>query len=63
MKEPIRVYVRWLDGYLEMFECDEVRHGHALLWMALVGGQNRHIPLTSVRWFSVNPTSKEKKGV
>ena len=55
----IRVYVRWHDGYLESFRCDEVRHGADLLWLLLPSGKNRHIPLRSVRWFSVNPTSRE----
>ncbi len=61
--DKIVVWVRWLDGYLEKFQCIDVRHGWALLWMVLDTGQNRHIPLISVRWFSVEPTSKEKKGV
>ena len=58
----IWVFVRWHDGYLEKFICDEVRHGSDLLWLQLVTGQNRHIPLRgNVRWFSVNPTSREPK--
>jgi hypothetical protein len=53
------VNVRWMDGYLEMFEVHEVRAGAHLLWMRLANGANRHIPLTSVRWFSVSPESHE----
>lgn len=55
----IKVSVRWFDGYLETFEADEVRFGCALLWMRLSNGQNRHIPLTQVRWYSVTPESHE----
>lgn len=47
------VYVRWHDGYLECFEAVEVRFGSDLLWMRLADGQNRHIPLRSVRWLSL----------
>jgi hypothetical protein len=54
-----RVVVRWHDGYLEEFNCDEVRFGNHLLWMRLVTRQNRHIPLASVRWFSLTPESHE----
>lgn len=55
----IKVTVRWFDGYLEMFECDEVRFGSDLLWIRLSNGQNRHIPLRHVRWFSQTPESHE----
>ena len=55
----IIVNVRWFDGYLEVFECTEVRAGWALLWMRLLEGSNRHIPLQNVRWFSVTPESHE----
>lgn len=59
--DVILVNVRWWDGYLEFFECDEVRQGAHLLWMRLTDGQNRYIPLTSgVRWFSVSPESHAK---
>ena len=51
------VNVRWNDGYLETFACSEVRFGSDLLWMRLENGQNRHIPLRQVRWFSVDPES------
>jgi len=54
-----KVTVRWHDGYLEQFEAPEVRFGSDLLWMRLVDGANRHIPLRSVRWFSVTPESHE----
>ena len=57
----IEVSVRWFDGYLEKFECSEVRFGSDLLWMRLVTKQNRHIPLREVRWFSVMPESHEKE--
>ena len=51
------VNVRWHDGYLETFEAVEVRFGSDLLWMRLSNGQNRHIPLRSVRWFSLSKES------
>lgn len=54
------VNVRWHDGYLEPFEATEVRFGSDLLWMRLVNGDNRHIPLRSVRWFSL---SEESHGI
>ncbi len=54
-----KVTVRWFDGYLESFETAEVRFGSDLLWMRLSSGQNRHIPLRTVRWFSVTPESHE----
>ncbi len=53
------VTVRWQDGYLEEFEATEVRFGSDLLWMRLSNGQNRHIPMRSVRWFGM---SKESHG-
>jgi len=56
----IKVNVRWFDGYLEEFECKEVRFGSDLLWMRLTSGQNRHIPLRQVRWFSQTPESHER---
>jgi hypothetical protein len=55
------VNARWFDGYLETFEATEVRFGSDLLWMRLKKGDNRHIPLRSVRWFSTIPESHEKK--
>lgn len=55
----IRVNVRWNDGYLESFDCSEVRFGCDLLWMRLSNGNNRHIPLRQVRWFSTDPESRE----
>lgn len=54
---PVLVVVRWWDGYLERFEATEVRFGCDLLWMRLEGGENRHIPLRQVRWFSTTPES------
>ena len=53
------VYVRWWDGYFEAFEAEEVRFGSDLLWLKLSNGQNRHVPLRQVRWFSVYPESHE----
>ncbi|MCL2140318.1 MAG: hypothetical protein FWH42_01370 [Dehalococcoidia bacterium] len=52
-----RVNVRWFDGYLETFEATAMRFGNAYLWMRLSDGQNRHIPLTQVRWFSLSRES------
>jgi hypothetical protein len=56
------VNVRWHDGYLETFEAVEVRFGSDLLWMRLSNGQNRHIPLRSVRWFSLSNESHAQAG-
>jgi hypothetical protein len=56
----VRVNVRWMDGYYESFDCIEVRFGLDLLWLRLNEGKNRHIPLRSVRWFSVTPESREE---
>ena len=58
-KTMIKVSVRWFDGYLESFDCSEVRFGAYLLWMRLANGQNRHIPVSQVRWYSVSPESHE----
>lgn len=60
MGESIICNVRWWDGYLESFECEEVRFGCDLLWLKLDSGQNRHISLRQVRWFSLTPESHEK---
>lgn len=57
----IIVNIRWLDSYLEVFKCQEVRFGWAFIWMRLVSGENRQIPLTSVRWFSLSEESHEVK--
>lgn len=57
--QTTNVVVRWWDGYLEEFECEEVRFGCDLLWMRLSNGQNRHIPLRHVRWYSLTPESHE----
>lgn len=57
----ITVTVRWHDGYIETFTATEVRAGCDLLWMRLLDGKNRNIPLRSVRWFSQNPESHEKQ--
>lgn len=53
------VTVRWWDGYMETFECTEVRFGCDFLWMRLADGKNRHIPLRHVRWFSLKQESHE----
>jgi len=44
----ILVNVRWWDGYLETFECSEVRQGGHILWMKLMNGQNRTVPLVEI---------------
>lgn len=54
------VTVRWIDGYLEEFKAEEVRFGGDLLWMRLESGANRHIPLRSVRWFSMTKESHQR---
>lgn len=54
-----KVTVRWRDGYLEEFECSEVRFGSDLLFLRLESGSNRHIPLRQVRWFSLEKESHE----
>lgn len=54
------VTVRWWDGYIEEFECSEVRFGCDLLWMRLTSGKNRHIPLRQVRWYSLSEESHQK---
>ena len=61
--KAIIVSVRWFDGYLEDFEAEQVRFGSDLLWMRLIDGKNRHIPLRQVRWYSITPESHEKQGV
>ena len=62
MDERINIVtVRWWDGYLEEFECSEVRFGCDLLWMRLSNGQNRHIPLRQVRWYSLSKESHQRK--
>lgn len=60
-EEIIRVNVRWHDGYLEAFDALEVRFGGSLLWLQLQHGKNRHIPLLSVRWYSIEPYSIEQR--
>jgi len=59
-KETI-VHVRWLDGYLERFECDnDVRVSKDFIFMRLTIGQNRNIPMCNVRWYSILPESHER---
>lgn len=54
-----KVTVRWYDGYLEEFNCTEVRFGSDLLFLRLEDGKNRHIPLRSVRWFGMSQESHQ----
>ena len=54
-----KVTVRWHDGYLEEFNCTEVRFGSDLLFLRLDDGRNRHIPLRSVRWFEMGQESHQ----
>lgn len=62
-KEKINIVtVRWFDGYKEEFEATEVRFGNAYLWLRLKNGQNRHIPLGQVRWFSLSVESHQNTG-
>lgn len=61
MNAEIIVNVRWNDGYLEAFSATQVRFGSDLLWMRLGNGDNRHIPLRQVRWFSTDPESHAQK--
>jgi hypothetical protein len=56
------VTVRWFDGYLESFECSEVRFGSNILWMRLIDGKERIIPyIAGVRWFSQSIESHQQK--
>ncbi len=59
-ERTIKVCVRWTDSYYEEFECSEVRTGDYYLWMRLYNGDNRQIPIHSVRWFSQTPESHSK---
>lgn len=54
------VTVRWFDGYLEEFHATEVRAGSDFLWMRLVAGPERQIPLRQVRWFSRSIESHQR---
>ena len=54
-----KVTVRWWDGYMEEFEATEVRFGCDLLFLRLVGGKNRQIPLRGVRWFGMSTESHQ----
>lgn len=47
----MKIKVRWFDGYIEEFNVKEWRNGNAYLWMHLVNGEERWIPLIQVRWF------------
>jgi len=54
-----KVSVRWFDGYLEEFECSEVCFGAYILWMRLITGKERIIPLSQVRWFGQSVESHQ----
>lgn len=54
------VTVRWFDSYLEEFEATEVRFGSDILFLRLVDGKNRHIPLRNVRWFGMTKESHQR---
>ena len=58
--EVNKVTVRWFDGYLEEFYCEEVRFGAYILWMRLVDGKERIIPLAQVRWFGQSIESHQR---
>jgi hypothetical protein len=47
------VTVRWCDGYMETFVVTEARASGELLWMRLLSGDSRNIPLRGVRWYSL----------
>lgn len=55
------VSVRWFDGYLEEFNATEVRFGSDLLFLRLIDGKNRQIPLRQVRWFSMSKESHQSE--
>lgn len=55
------VTVRWFDSYLEEFEATEVRFGSDILFLRLVDGKNRHIPLRQVRWFGMTEESHQRE--
>ena len=62
MKEKINIVsVRWFDGYLEEFECSEVRFGGYIIWMRLISGKERIVPLVQVRWFSQSIESHQSE--
>lgn len=53
------VSVRWFDGYMEEFKATEVRFGSDLLFLRLLDGKNRHIPLRQVCWFGMTQESHQ----
>lgn len=57
---PNVVTVRWFDGYMETFQATEVRFGSDLLFLRLIDGKNRHIPLRTVRWFGMSEESHQQ---
>lgn len=56
-----KVTVRWLDGFVENFECSEMRFSPGFIWLVLSIGVSRWIPTQNVRAFSVDPDSKMVK--
>lgn len=58
-----KITVRWHDGCKEDFRATEVRFGSDLLFMRLKNGDNRHIPLRSVRWFGMSIESRQSTGM
>jgi hypothetical protein len=60
MENKIKISVRWWGGYLEEFECIDVRFGSDLLWLKLSEDQSRHISIRKVMWYSLNRESHEK---
>lgn len=46
------IKVRWFDGYFEKFEARAARSGNSILYIKLVSGEDRWVPLQQVRWFS-----------
>jgi hypothetical protein len=46
---------------MERFEATEVRFGCDLLFMRLVDGKNRQIPLRGVRWFGMSQESHQEE--
>ena len=47
------VEIRWMDAYIEVFATMATRFTNGLIWMKLMDGDERYIPLASVRWYSI----------
>lgn len=47
------------DGQKEDFECTKVKFGCDFLWMKLIDGKNRWVPLRHVRWIGTTIDSKQ----